>query len=406
MAAWWGPPFAVGGCGHLSLMPSSTQITTDVWSRTPAGTGSRVLVLSAAMGGGHLQIGREIARRLEERGHHPEVVDMLDLMPAPTGRWLGDLYPWLVNRVPWLYQRIYNTFFLAEQQSGERAGVPVRLALPGLRRYVAAQRPDLAVSTYPLCSLALGELRRRDQLDCPAATVVTTFSMNNLWAHPGVDRELCISSDAAADATRRTGRRALVSGPIVRPGFFEPREGADFRNRLGLSADARVALLTTGSMGLAGAAENAARILAEDPAWTPVVLCGRSEELAARIRQIPGAVALDWVSDMPGIMAAADVLVDNNCGMCAKEALAAGLPVVTFRPISGHGRDDAKALERLGLTEVVRRADALHAAVDRLVDQPALRARRIERGRALFVTDVADQLEDQLPVRASTAARR
>lgn len=389
----------------MAPMPSSTETAADASLRTRAGTGSRVLVLSAAMGGGHLQIGRELARRLEERGHQPDVVDMLDLMPRPTGRWLGELYPWLVNRVPWLYQRVYDTFFVAEQESGERAGIPVRLALPGLRRYVDQQQPDLAVSTYPLCSLALGELRRRGQLACPAVTVVTTFSVNNLWVHPGIDRELCISGQAAGETSRRTGRRADVSGPIVRPGFFEPRDRADFRIRLGLAPDARVALVTTGSMGLAGAAENATRILAEDPAWTPVVLCGRSDELAERIRGIRGAVALDWVADMPGIMAAADVLVDNNCGMSAKEALAAGLPVVTFRPISGHGRDDAAAMERLGLTEVVRRPDALHAAVNRLVDHPGLRARRVERGRALFVADAAAQLEEELPAGTVAAAR-
>ena len=365
---------------------------------------SRILVLSAAMGGGHLQIGRELARRLRARGHTAAVVDMLELMPAPTGAWLGKLYPFLVNRTPRLYQQVYDTFFLAEQRAGERAGIPVRLALRGLRSFVAGFSPDLAVSTYPLCSLALGELRARGQLDCPAITVLTTFSVNNLWLHPEIDQELCISRDAAEDATRRTGREALVCGPVVRPGFRSgDPDGTAFRAELGLPQGARVALLSTGSMGLTGDVVAAARAVASHDPWVPVVLCGHQAKLRAELAEIPGVVPLGWVDDMPAAMAAADVLVDNNCGMAAKEALAAGLPVVTFRPIPGHGLDDAEALARLGLTEIVRTAPELLHAVDRAATDAADREQRRTRSQRLFVADAAQLLEDWLPERAGLA---
>lgn len=358
---------------------------------------SRILVLSAAMGGGHLQISRELQRRLEARGHTAVVVDMLDLMPGPTGRWLHWIYPWLVNRAPRLYQRVYDTFFVAEQRAGERAGIPVRLALPGLRRLVAEFRPDLAVATYPLCALALGRLRRELVLGCRAVTVITTFSVNNLWVHPFVDREMCISGPAGDEATRRTGRVALVSGPIVRPRFRGAAADSDIvRKRLGVPPGERVALVSTGSIGLAGSAEVAARAIAGQNGWTPVVLCGRNDELQRRVDRVPGAVAVDWVDDMAALMRAADVLVDNNCGMTAKEALAIGLPIITFRPISGHGRDDAAALLQLGLTDVVETEQDLLDAVDRLMRDRELRAARVNGGRDLFVDDAAEMLEQEL----------
>jgi len=372
--------------------------------------GRRILVLSAAMGGGHTQIANELRRRLAERGHEARVVDLLDLMPPPTGRWLHDLYPWLVNRVPWLYQRVYDVFFTARQEAGERAGVPVRLALPGLRRLVAEFRPDVAVSTYPLSALALGRLRGRGELGCPAVTVITTFSVNNLWLHPAADAELCISDDAAEDVQRRTGRSGVVCGPIIRPAFqglsAEDRAEwrADVRRRFGIPQDSRVALVTTGSMGLAGSAAAAAAAIAHRPGWVPLVVCGRNEELCARMRQVEGAVVVGWVDDMPALMAAADVLVDNNCGMAAKEALGVGLPVVTFRPLAGHGKDDVAAVERLGLTDVVQHPDELVRAIDRLAGDDRRRHERIARGRSLFVTDAADLLERYAGVPAEVAS--
>ncbi len=355
-------------------------------------TGRRVLILSAAMGGGHLQISRELARRVEERGHQALVVDVLEVMPRPAGRWLHRLYPWLVNQAPRLYQWVYEVFMVADQEAGERAGIPVRLSLPGVRAVAGSFRPDVAVSTHPLAALALGELRARGQLPCPTVTMITTFSVNNMWIHPGADLDLCISDDAAADATRRTGRAAEVSGPVVRPAFLEPvgeATRARVRDRLGIAQDARVALVTTGSMGLAGSAEDAAAAIAARPGWVPLVLTGRSRPLRERLGRIPGVVALGWVDDVPSLLAAVDVLVDNAGGMSSKEALGFGLPIVTFRPISGHGRDDAAALERLGLTDVVEEPRRLLQVIDDLVEDEARYKERAARGKELFVADAA-----------------
>lgn len=356
--------------------------------------GRRVLIVSAAMGGGHLQISRELQRRLSERGHQVVVADLLRLMPPPTGRWLHWVYPWLVNRAPRLYQWIYETFFLARQRAGERAGVPVRLALPGLRRLVRRFRPDVAVSTYPLAALALGRLRERGELGCPAITVITTFSVNNLWIHPGADLELCISPEAAADASGRAGRPAQVCGPVIRPGFTDvAAERSRVRRELGVPPDARAALVTTGSVGLAGSAEQAAGVIAGHPGWAPIVVCGHNEALRVRLDAFPGVVAVGWTDDMPAMMSAADVLVDNAGGMSSKEALGVGLPIVTFRPLAGHGRDDADALARLGLTDVVTDEHGLLRALDLLTGDPKRYRDRVARGRALFVDDAAAVVE-------------
>ena len=59
-------------------------------------------------------------------------------------------------------------------------------------------------------------------------------------------------------------------------------------------------------------------------------------------------MALGWRDDVPDLMAAADVLVHNAGGLSCTEALVAGLPVVTYRPIPGHGRANAAVLARPG----------------------------------------------------------
>jgi UDP-N-acetylglucosamine:LPS N-acetylglucosamine transferase len=48
-------------------------------------------------------------------------------------------------------------------------------------------------------------------------------------------------------------------------------------------------------------------------------------------------------------MAAADVLVHNAGGLSLTEALTAGLPAVTYRPIPGHGIANSQVLADAGL---------------------------------------------------------
>lgn len=353
----------------------------------------RVLIVTAAMGGGHLQVSRELERRLTARGHEVTIADLNEMMPGPTGRWLERLYPWLVNRAPWLYEIIYRRFFLAKQRTGERARIPVLLALPGLRRLVGRLQPDVVVSTYHLAALATARLREQGVLGCPAVTFVTTFSVHNLWTHPAADLNLCISAEAARDAERRSGRPADVCGPVVRQAFAEPPTTPQrVRAELGIAPDASVALVVAGSLGM-GPAERAVTEIAAQQGWVPVVVCGRNAELRRRVEQLGAGVVLGWVDDMAGLMGTADVLVENAGGLSSKEALCAGLPVVTFCPIPGHGRDDAQALERLGLTDVVLDGPSLVTALDRLRADPRRREQRVQRGRALLTGDAADVIE-------------
>ena len=147
-----------------------------------------------------------------------------------------------------------------------------------------------------------------------------------------------------------------------------------------------------------GTVRQAVATIARWPGWVPVVVCGRNEQLRDELAAIPGTVALGWVSDMAALMAAADVLVENAGGLTSKEALRVGLPVVTFRPITGHGRHDAGALAQLGLTELVEDESRLREAAVRLTENSALRAERIRRGRALFVGDAADMVASLMPL--------
>jgi processive 1,2-diacylglycerol beta-glucosyltransferase len=93
-----------------------------------------------------------------------------------------------------------------------------------------------------------------------------------------------------------------------------------------------------------------------------------------------------WTDDMPALMAAADVLVENAGGLTCMEAFAAGLPVLTYRPIAGHGRGNAAEMEAAGVAAWAQ-PGGLRAALDETAGIGG--ARRRVAARAMFAGDAA-----------------
>ncbi|MFC5199999.1 MGDG synthase family glycosyltransferase [Streptomyces kaempferi] len=342
----------------------------------------RIAVFSASVGAGHDGAAAELARRLTADGFTVDRHDLLDLLPAGLGRAVRTGYHRMLVRAPWAYQRIYS--------SSERAGGggPAARALlrAAERRVLHALHPGTGavVSTYPGASQVLGSLRRDGRLAVPVLTYLTDFSVHPLWVADGVDVHLAAHPVTAAQARAAGARTVRVCGPVTDP-RFRPCTGAErdrARDRFGLPQKAPLALLVAGSWGV-GPVRQVALELRDSGAVVPVVVCGRNEALAARLRADGIEYAYGWVDDMPALMNAADVLVQNAGGLTSLEAFAAGLPVASYRCIPGHGLTNAAALHEAGVAAWIRDPADLKAVLTDLTDG-TLGLRQREAAFALF----------------------
>jgi UDP-N-acetylglucosamine:LPS N-acetylglucosamine transferase len=125
---------------------------------------------------------------------------------------------------------------------------------------------------------------------------------------------------------------------------------------------------------------------------TPVVACGRNDPLRDRLRRGGLGIALGWVEDMPALLRAVDVVVQNAGGLSSLEALATGLPVVTHRPVPGHGLTNAAALDAAGLAVWVRRPELLAPVLSDVLDGPVSSAQHAAAGRLFAGPDPAQEL--------------
>ncbi|WP_254552345.1 glycosyltransferase [Kitasatospora sp. MMS16-BH015] len=327
--------------------------------------------------------------------------DFLDLLPPGIGRLLRGSYAFELKVAPWAWGGLLR----ALERHRSFGGLVGRLfARAAARRTRAVIGPDTAavVSTYPLASQALGGLRAEGAIGVPVVTFLTDMSVHPLWIGAGVDLHLALHPVAAAQARRHGAAAVEVCGPLVGPAF-RPARSAEERQaeriRFGLPPDRPVALVVAGSWGV-GEVEQTAREIAASGLAVPVTLCGRNSALLARLLRGATGIPLGWVEDMPALLRSADLVVQNAGGLTSLEALASGVPVLSYRCLPGHGITNAAALHEAGLATWVPTPAALPQAL-----RAALAAGNATATLAVGSTGPSsDRATSQGPSTAPTAA--
>jgi UDP-N-acetylglucosamine:LPS N-acetylglucosamine transferase len=175
----------------------------------------------------------------------------------------------------------------------------------------------------------------------------------------------------AATQARELGAAQVVTvDPAVDPRFFPSTEAsrAWARAKFGLPADGKLALLVGGSWGI-GEFEETVRDITATGTARCVVVCGQNDDLRKRLLEQGVEHVYGWVDDMPGLMHACDVLVQNAGGMTVYEARASRLPVVTYRTLPGHGETNAQSLDEAGTAPWVRDAADLRVTLEKALQE-------------------------------------
>lgn len=301
-----------------------------------------MLILSAPVGDGHDTAARGVAEELRSLGLEPVIEDGLRLLGRRVEWLVVDGYHAQLNHAGWSWRLLYG---------GTRSRILIRwigslLAVIGGRRLlrrIDAEQAQLVVSTYPLVSAALAALRRSGRLSVACAAIVTDVDPHPAWTHAHLDANFSVAA---------TSLGVAISPPV--PKWREPRRAASVvRGLVGAPPGARIALIVGGAWGV-GDLEGAARA-ATAAGLHAVVVCGRNTALRDRLRarsDLAGVAVLGYTRLMPELMSIADVVIQNAGGLTCLEAFRAGVPVVIYRPLQGHGVANARRMLALGLIRV------------------------------------------------------
>jgi processive 1,2-diacylglycerol beta-glucosyltransferase len=365
---------------------------------------TRILVLSAAVGAGHVRAAQavELALRRVLPDAHVRNVEVLGLTNAAFRRVYGKAYLDLVNKAPHVLGYFYD---LLDRPSatGRVSSDRLRLAVQKLNlqrfiRLLEAEPWDLIINTHFLPAEIIASLRKRDRLSVPQVTVTTDFETHRLWVNDPCERYFTATEEGAL-YLRAWGVPenvdTIATGIPIHPSFDEPKDRGTCLARQGLVGDRPVVLQLAGGFGV-GPIERIYRALLDvEPPLEIVVGTGRNEKAAGQLQAIVPPTRhrvklLGFTDQIDELMGAADLVVSKPGGLTTSETLARGAAMVIVNPTPGQESrnsdfllENGAAIKANNLATLAYKVTHLLRDADRLAGVKA-NARRLGRPRAAF----------------------
>ena len=389
----------------------------------------RILILSASAGTGHVRCGDALEKAFaaEPRVERVTHEDALRFTNKLFRDFYSKLYLQLVRDAPSILGWVYRA--TDEPWKGEAARVQLdRLNTRPLVKFIGEFAPDAVVCTHFMPAGIIGHLIARGDLRTHLSIVVTDLDCHAMWLSRLFHRYFVAIEETKAhlEALGLPGERISVTGVPIDGVFSAPVDAAEVRQRLGLRGDRPTLLLSAGALGVGPTEVVVKRLLELPPEIQTIVICGRSEELPARIRELTAEAGerfavLGYSDRMHELMRSADLFIGKPGGLTTSELLACGLPMCVVSPIPGqeernsdHLLEEGAAIRVNELTTLPWKISRLLADPERLarMRQSALALGRPHAARDVARTLLADHLapvsldEEQRKVMTEAAAKK
>lgn len=382
---------------------------------------TRVVVLSASVGAGHLRAAEAVELALRQIAPEIEVQnrDVLDFTNAVFRRVYAKAYLDLVNNFPhfvgYFYDWLEGDGEIRPRTRDKLRQAAQKLNLLSFERFLHDEQWDLVINTHFLPAELISKLRASGKLNVPHVTVCTDFDTHRLWVNQPTDRYFCATEEGSLHL-QHFGVPAAdidVTGIPIHPVFAEPADRARCLAQQGLSGDRPVLLQLCGGFGVGPVEAVFRSLLAVEKPAQIVVVCGRNEELKEALEKISTTDRhrvriLGFTKEVDQLMGCADLVVSKPGGLTTSECLARGLPMVIVNPIPGQESRNSDYLLESGAGVKVNHVCTLTAKVNDLLSNPdrlaRLRAAAKAIGHPQAAFDVARRSLAVIGVRASEPA--
>src|SRR2546425_9854653 len=251
-------------------------------------TKSRVLLLSATSGAGHVRAAQALEKAFLARGDcDVEHIDAPKYVSNLFQLVYDKAYISMVRRAPELMGLLYERTDQPWQHLRPRLARD-RLNTGPMIRLLKRVQPDLCVATHFLPAEIIAWLIAKGKLRAHNAIVVTDYDVHAMWLCRTVDRYY-VAIEEAAEYLARIGvprEKLRVTGIPIDPLFAAPVNRIEARKHLGLDADATVILISAGGYGVGPVEQLAKDLLALQRPWQIAAIAGKPEKIRRRLEEL------------------------------------------------------------------------------------------------------------------------
>ena len=301
----------------------------------------KIQILFHDAGGGHRNAAAALQTVIAHQNRPWEVeliqfqdlTDQLDVLRKVTGIRIQEQYNTLLRngwtlgatQLLWVLQATIRLFH----------GPLVKL----LARHFQKQPADLMVSVIPHFNREIGEAWNSVHAGRPFVTILTDLAdfPPHFWIEPMKEQYVICGTERAVEQARQMGKDPshifATSGMILRPDFYQAdnTDTVALRRELNLRPDLPTGMLLFGGFGSTVMYEIVERLNAAELPLQLIVICGRNEKLAEKLRGRAWKMPLHIVGftkEVHRLMRAADFLIGKPGPGSVAEAMVRRLPVI------------------------------------------------------------------------------
>lgn len=356
---------------------------------------SKILILTASIGSGHLSVSRAIAEELGRFGHNKVDVEIVDF--------ISKLKNFVVTATKNIYlnslkisPKIYDLIFTHSSSSKWPVKFLNLLSAPFMEeKFLDLMRkikPSMLISTFPVWDFLIKstweKYKKINSLKAPFISVVTdSISIHNAWTAGNPDFYLVPNEDTRVSLINHgvSRKKIKVFGYPIAKGFFKHHSHFDFEQRWNLSQKKKTVLLILSTGTRWSKIKHIARAIQNSSYknFQLIIVATGQSSWVKKLRKInwpwPTQVT-GWTNDMPCLISGADIVMTKAGGATIMECIACAKPIIIIDAIPGHEMGNAMLVQKYNLGVMLsHNADNLDLAINHIFSNETLIKRNLRR---------------------------
>lgn len=318
----------------------------------------RVLIFTASTGNGHNSCARYVKEKIaaENAGAEIMVVDAFKQYTSKLRAWIFEKgYFFACNHLVGAHNYFFKKAESDDRKHGYKNGAngTARGFEYGMLKTIDGFKPNLIVSTYIFCTVALNNIERYYKLPCKIAAIALDYGVSPYWGScaESLDYMFITNEGMIGEFLKRGFKREqlIVSGVPVSEEFYpaSASEKEELRVSLGLDARAWTITVMKASFFHLPIKKLVSELFLIDGECQIIIINGRDERSKRKIDRLVAknqrrAASLDknnsgsssdkkiinlaYTSDVAKYMRASDLVIGKAGGLSVTETVKTGLP--------------------------------------------------------------------------------
>ncbi len=339
---------------------------------------SKVLILTAKYGNGHVQVAKTLENKCKELGFKKVTICNLYSESFPI---FSEITQYLYLKSFSIGKQFYRLFYYGVDKiyNKRMMNLYFKMGHKRLHQIVQNEQPDIIINTFPM--IVVPEYRRKTGTVIPTYNVLTDFCLHKIWVHENIDKYY-VATNHVKNKLTEIGvhpNSIKVTGIPIRAQFEEKRNQKEIYEKYQLDPNKKTLLIMAGAHGvLKNVKELCQTFITNRKDIQTVVVCGKNtllkESLEPLAQMYPENFKVySYVERVDELYQITSCMITKPGGITLTEATALGVPVILFKPVPGQEKENALFFEQNRAAIVVNQIEDMADEVDKLLsDQEKL----------------------------------